>query len=44
MLDELIDNSDIDLKNYHDKFENELPWEVEGLMKELELYWDNKKC
>ena len=44
MLDELIDNSSIDLKNYHDKFENELPWEVEGLMKELELYWDNKKC
>lgn len=43
MFDELIDNSGIDLKNYHDKFENELPWEVEGLMKELELYWDNIK-
>ena len=43
MFDELIDNSSIDLKNYHDKFENELPWEVEGLMKELELYWDNIK-
>lgn len=43
MFNELIDNSSIDLKNYHDKFESELPWEVEGLMKELELYWDNIK-
>lgn len=43
MFDELIDNSGIDLKNYHDKFENELPWEVEGLMKELELYWEDIK-
>lgn len=43
MLDELIDNEDIDLKNYHDKFVNELPWEVEELMRDLERYWNDIK-
>lgn len=43
MLDELIEYDDIDLKNYHDKFVNELPWEVEELMRDLERYWNDRK-
>ena len=43
MLNELIDNEDIDLKNYHDKFVNELPWEVEELMRDLQRYWNDRK-
>lgn len=43
MLDELIDNDNIDLKNYHDGFVNELPWEVEELMRDLRRYWNDRK-
>lgn len=43
MLDELIEYDDIDLKNYHDGFVNELPWEVEELMRDLQRYWNDRK-